>query len=312
MRQRYQKTKRAHFCLLVNKKAANYSPRPISQLIRSIKSKNNAYTVIEPESAMELYEMAQICAGVKRDRRSVILQRRVRGNVTALVACGGDGTFNLVARAALKADMPVGVLPIGRYNNIARSLCPTTDLTTAINKIGVMKYRLIDAAEVANQVFFGSVGVGFIPELTKLVNESGSPRFQFSWGRYGAKATAATMLKKQIIKVDSFRFEIRPRILNVNLIPYTAGLKLSPVSILDDKQAEIIFDTSSEEDLSDYMRQVYKGKQLYGSAIRQFRGTMISFQPTKGETLYLDGELITLPTNVVEIRILKKRLKVFC
>ena len=39
-----------------------------------------------------------------------------------LIACGGDGTVNAVAKLGLDMGIPMGILPIGRYNNVASSL----------------------------------------------------------------------------------------------------------------------------------------------------------------------------------------------
>ena len=313
MRRRLQKTKQAHYCLLVNKQAANFAPSHVKRLIYAIKKKRGAFTVLEPKSAIDTFKLARMAAGVAKDRRVGLLQTRVRGKVTALVACGGDGTANLVARAAMQADMPIGILPMGRHNNIARSLCGSDEPEAALRKIIKMGYRQIDTATVSGQMFFGSIGIGYFPELMELLDGVRLPRFAFQWAKLGARIAAAARLRKMIIKVDSFRFEVRPHILQVNLLPYTAGLNLNPASIFDDSRAEIIFDAGAgEKDLSEFARRLYKKKQLYGTTVRLFRGSAISFQPAMGKMLYLDGELIELPTNVVEVKIGPGKLKVFC
>ena len=268
--------------------------------------------MLEPQSAMDTLKLAQMAAGVAKDGRAGLLQTRVRGKVTALVACGGDGTTNLVARAAVQADMPIGILPLGLHNNIARSLCGSDEPEAALRKITKMGYRQIDTATVSGQMFFGSIGIGYFPELMALL-DGVRPRFAFQWAKLGARIAAAIRPRKMIIKVDSFRFEVRPHMLQVNLLPYTASLNLNPASIFDDNRAEIIFDVGADEkDLSEFARQLYKKKHLYGATVRLFRGSAISFQPAMGQMLYLDGELIELPTNVVEVKIGPAKLKVFC
>jgi len=313
MRKRHQRNKRPHFCLLVNPKATNYSQRSVKQLIGAIRRTGSAYTVIETRDATDLTEMARIAARLKRDKRSSMFQTATRGKVTALIACGGDGTFNLVARAATEADMPVGVLPMGRYNSIARSLVNSIDITCATKIILGKAYARIDTATVLGQFVVGSVGVGFVPELMARLEGRTLPRFGLGWKKLGSEAGAAADLASQTIRVDSFRFELQPRMVHVNLLRHTLGLNFSPASIPDDGKAEVVFDVdSSEKDFSDFARQVFKGEQLYGNKLRQFRGSVISFQPVKGQTLFIDGELIPLPVNVVEIKVHEKKLKVYC
>lgn len=50
-------------------------------------------------------------------RRAAVLAQQQQGT---LIAAGGDGTVNAVARAALAAGRPFGVLPLGHRNDFAR------------------------------------------------------------------------------------------------------------------------------------------------------------------------------------------------
>ncbi len=236
-----------------------------------------------------------------------------RGEVTSIIACGGDGTFNLAARGALANDLPVGCLPLGRFNNIAHHLYGEDNPDTAIAKIVKGDYKKFDVGTVADQPFFGAVGLGFVPELMNLLAEKRTPRFGIGWSQLAAKAAANVALHKTVIKVDAFRFEVTPMFLNVNLLPYAAGLPFSTASLIDDTQAEVIFDVgASMGDFSSFVRSIYKKKYLYGREIRMFRGKVITIQSTKGRTLYLDGELIQLPTSALTITIGEQQVKIFC
>jgi diacylglycerol kinase (ATP) len=312
MRPRRQKIQQAHFCLLVNKRAANYAEGPIRQLIGAIKRRRWFYTIFEPGSARELHDLARVASGLKKDERLAQFQTRTRGDVTALVACGGDGTFNLVAQAAFEAKMPMGVLPMGRDNNIARSVCGSDQPETVLKALVKMNYLRIDAAKVGGRLFFGSIGLGYMPALLKLLEGAKPPRFGFSWAKLGARVSSVVKPGPMVLKVDSFRFDVKPRLFNVNLLPYTAGLMVAPAAILDDGRAEIIFDVGADDkDLSEFARLVYKKKYLYGTTVRLFRGVAISFQAAPGELLYLDGELIQPPAQAIEVQISDEKLKVF-
>jgi diacylglycerol kinase family enzyme len=99
--------------------------------------------------------------------------------------------------------------------------------------------------------------------------------------------------------------------LSINLIPYAMGLTISPPSVVNDQIAEIIFDYGANTNtLAVFLRQIARGKYVYGSEMRLFRGKTISLEPLAGQDLYLDGELVTLPTDRIEIKILEKQLKV--
>ncbi len=313
LRRKTQRTRNAHYCILVNRKAARFQQKPVDDLVRQIRKHGGHYTIIDPDSAMELYSEAKQLAESKKAGRSILPAISRFGKVTALVACGGDGTVNLAARAAIPNGLPVGILPMGRFNNIARHLLGSDDPAVAQKRILAGKYQRIDAGTAADQLFLGSIGFGFIPEMAVLLEERKTPRLAIGWAQLAAKAAAGVEPVKSIIKIDAFRFELSPLILNVNLMTFTLGLPLSPGSLVDDGHAEIILDRGdSSGEFSSYIRSVYKNKYMYSDQISQYRGVEMSIQPTKGRTLYLDGELLELPTEYLQVRVATKRLKVFC
>jgi diacylglycerol kinase family enzyme len=298
-----------HFGILVNKTARNYERSTVSRLIELIRKQNDYYTIVEPGSAMELVQRAEALAGVRRFRHRRSPDEQRRGEISALIAAGGDGTVNLVARAALAAGLPMGILPLGRVNNIAASLYESTKPEKCITKILGKIQKRIDYAMVANQMFFGSVGLGVIPNLEKLLIQNGRPRFGFGWNALGAKAAAACSIRNSIIKVDAFRFEVSPLLLNINLLPYSAGIKISPVSGQSDGLAEVIFDINIKpREIGGILNQLNRGKFVYGEEVQLFRGRNITIQPTAGMTMYLDGELLELPTDIIEVEVGSKHL----
>jgi diacylglycerol kinase family enzyme len=313
VRRRQQRTKNAHFCILVNRKSGRYVKKPIEKLIAGIRRRGDHYTLLEPRTAMELYEQAGQMARHRKENKSAPANIQRWGKITALVACGGDGTFNLVARAAQDRNMPMGVLPMGRFNNIARHLLRTTDCTVALEKILAGSYRAVDAGIVNDQIFFGSIGLGLIPKMVELLKDHKRPRFGIGWSKLAHRAAEAVERRKTILKVDAFRFEVEPLLLNINMLSYSAGLKLSPASVGDDQKVEVIFDRDHDPDqLAHYVRMISRDSYLYADEIGLYRGAVINIQPTQGRILYLDGELLKLPGQSLDISISDRKLKVFC
>jgi diacylglycerol kinase family enzyme len=313
IRKRRQKGKQNHYCLLLNSAAANYRRGAVERLTAALRKVGTYYTIVEPESAPDLLKMAEQAAGQRRRGKYLSQNIGRRGKITGLIACGGDGTFNLAARAAMAADLPVGVLPMGRMNNIARSLFGSEGQDAAIKNIVSGQYRKIDSARAGDQMFFGSIALGYVPRLMLELDDRKRPRFAIGWEHLGDQAAAEIEAVRSVIKVESFRFELSPLMININLLPYSAGLPFSPASAVDDGRAEVIFDHGNEStDFGTYTRQLFKKKYLYGNEIRLYRGSVIAVQPASGRTLYLDGELIQVPNNVLEVRVGPAQVKVFC
>lgn len=294
---------------MVNKAAGRYESKAVERLVAAIKANRGAYTIYEADSAMDLFHSAEVAAGLRQAGR-IDRPYAGAGPVTALVACGGDGTFNLVARAGFRANLPVAQYPLGKLNNVTRSFYGTADPSHVTKHILSSETRQSDVGWAGGLPFFCSLGLGFTVRMVEEMADRSIPRFGLGWSKLGAKAAAQVEFKDMILKIDSFRFEIHPAIFNIHLLSHAAGLPFSSVSIPDDGHAEVIFDTNPEAgNFSTFTRLIHSGKYLYGDDVRLYRGSVISMQPVKGRRLCLDGELLELPTDYVEVKIDEKKLQ---
>lgn len=310
---RRRKVQKGHYALLVNRTARGYNEKAVSRLISAIHAHGLAYTVYEPDSAVNVMRQAEVAAGQRQATQILPRPYERGGKVTGLVACGGDGTFNLVARAALKAGLPVGHYPLGRMNNVASSFYGTTDPVQVIKNILSAGARTSDAATVSGLPFFSSIGLGFAPQMLVELGDRSLPRLAMGWAKLGGAAASKVETAPTVLKVDSFRFEIRPTILNINILPYTVGLALTPASVPDDGQLEVVFDVEPQTDkFAAFTRMLRKKQYLFGDEFRLYRGRVIAVEAVAGRTLYLDGELVKLPTDVLEVKVDEKKLQVLC
>ncbi len=313
MRQRHQKGPRNHYLILVNKSATEYARKSVSRLIGAIKRSGGLFTVEEPSTPEELLIVGYRACGLKKSHRPLPHYMMRRGKVTSLVAAGGDGTVNLVAQIALKADLPMGILPMGRFNNIARSFDPDLDLGKFIKKTTRRNYQPIDTMKFDKHIVMGSLGIGFTVEMYELLKDRKAPRFGFRWASLSQKALGNVVAQKMTIKVESFRFDVNPSMLSVNMLPYVFGLPMTPISSTDDSLAEIIFDVgNSKKEISSFVKDIHKGRYLYGSSVRLYRGATINMTPVKNRPVLLDGDLINVEKDEIELSINEKKLKIFC
>lgn len=310
MRKRSQRTKNAHYLILANESADRFEKSQVDDMITAIRAKSGQYTVIRPDTAQQAQAMALATLGLKRGRRQVPVPVARRGRVTAVLAAGGDGTVSLAGRLAAEAGVPLGILPMGHLNNIARSLFNLDD--SAIDRIMAGKYEKIDTGRIGPLTFLGSVGFGFTPALAKSLANRRPPRFAIGWAKLGGRAAAEVKPKKMTIKIDAFRFDVSPLLVNINLLPTSAGLDLSPASIDNDGQAEVIFDRGDQMgEFSSFTRLICKGRYHYGDGVRLYRGRVIWLIGLEGAEMYIDGDIMPAPSNELPVMIEEKRLKIF-
>jgi diacylglycerol kinase family enzyme len=92
------------------------------------------------------------------------LHRRVRQVITegpgALVVAGGDGTINAVAAACLEAKRPLGIMPAGTFNYVARNLRLPTAVSQAVSVIVDGRIRHVDIGELNGRLFLNNAGFG--------------------------------------------------------------------------------------------------------------------------------------------------------
>ena len=86
----------------------------------------------------------------------------------AVVAGGGDGTLSCAAGHLAGTGRPLGILPLGTLNHLARDAGIPADLDEAASIIAAGHVREIDLAEVNGRIFVNNSSVGLYPDMVRL------------------------------------------------------------------------------------------------------------------------------------------------
>lgn len=95
-----------------------------------------------------------------------------REGFDAVVAIGGDGTVNAAARGLLHSRLPLGIVPIGSGNGLARGMGIPISIRRACQLLlegGTV--RTIDAGRIRDRYFFVVAGLGFDAVVGKLFDD---------------------------------------------------------------------------------------------------------------------------------------------
>ena len=90
-----------------------------------------------------------------------IAANAVQEKVDVVVAIGGDGTINEIARSLVHTDTALGIIPCGSGNGLARHLRIPMEPKAAIDVINQGHELSIDYGKINNILFFCTCGVGF-------------------------------------------------------------------------------------------------------------------------------------------------------
>jgi diacylglycerol kinase (ATP) len=89
----------------------------------------------------------------------------------ALIAVGGDGTIREVAKNLINKSIPLGIIPMGSGNGLARHLHIPMRPRQAIELINKWNVRPMDTASINNHFFVNVAGVGFDAEVSRKFSE---------------------------------------------------------------------------------------------------------------------------------------------
>ena len=92
---------------------------------------------------------------------------------------GGDGTLNAAALGVIERNLPLGILPLGTANDLARTLGIPPDIDAAARIIAAGQTRTIDLGLVNGQPFFNVASLGLSAELAQQLTQDIKRR----WGR---------------------------------------------------------------------------------------------------------------------------------
>ena len=79
----------------------------------------------------------------------------------AIYAAGGDGTINDAASGLVGHKIPLGIIPLGTGNGLARGLGIPFDTKSLIEILLRNKITSIDTGKIASNIFLATAGIGF-------------------------------------------------------------------------------------------------------------------------------------------------------
>ncbi|BAI72043.1 diacylglycerol kinase [Azospirillum sp. B510] len=141
--------------IILNRQAGSLVDRPIEaaeEVIRTAFERHGATVDLHSVDGAD-------CSGT--------IQRVLDSDAEIVVVGGGDGTLHSAVKLALPAGKPLGVLPLGTLNLLARDLHVPLELQDAAEALAAGRVRAIDIAEVNGEPYTNSSVLGFYPQVVQ-------------------------------------------------------------------------------------------------------------------------------------------------
>jgi len=166
----------------------------------------------------------------------------VADGVEALVVCGGDGTVHLAVQALAGTGTPLGLIPAGSGNDVARYFdLPRTDPVAAADRIVGSRRRTVDLARSSDRYFLTVMAAGF----DAIVNERANA---MSWPRGPMRYNLATLAELRTFRPIPYTLDLDGEALQTEAMlvavgngpSFGGGLRITEGALLDDGLLDVV------------------------------------------------------------------------
>ncbi len=226
------------------------------------------------------------------------------------VVMSGDGLIGIVGGALAGTEVPLGIVPGGRGNDLARVLGIPSQPEGAVDVLAAGETRTIDVGEANGRRFLGIASAGFDSECNRIANETKLIRGRLVYAYSVPRALAAWKPARFTLRIgeENLRFT-GYSVAAANSNTFGGGMRLAPNASLDDGEFDIVMigEVGKLRYLSN-LPKVFKGTHVDNDEVRIVRARSLELSASRPFAVYADGEHITdLPAS---LRVLPRALSV--
>jgi len=266
------------------------------------------------EDGIELLKAAGMHVVVEafEDPSAVPARIRAERQAAIVIIAGGDGTLNACVEELLASGRPLGILPMGNANDLARTLDIPFSLDAACSVIARGRRRWIDLGRVNGKHFFNVASIGLSVEIANEMN----PELKRRW-RLLSYAIAAW---KAVKRLRSFKVRVKMgdrtetlRTLQIavgNGRYYGGGMAFADDASIDDGRL-ILYSVNPLPwwKLALLFPAIRWGKHHTVDDVRLLHGTEFTIKTRRPMPINLDGEV--LARTPAKFEVVPRALEVF-
>ncbi|HIK37299.1 MAG: lipid kinase [Geminocystis sp.] len=258
------------------------------------------------------HDFELIVKPLKHPRELGSVVREYHKQVDCVIVGGGDGTLNGVVDSLVETKLPLGILPLGTANDLARTLNIPFGIKEACEVIARGNLKTIDLGWVNGKHFFNVASIGLSVEITKQLSRGLKRR----WGVFAYAITAIQVIGKArrfpaTIVVDG-------KILSVKTIQiavgngryYGGGMPIAHDAAIDDQRLDLYsIELERWWQIFPLIWHLPRGQQHLLKWVRTVEGREIEIHTNKAYKVNTDGEITTI--TPAKFRVIPNALQVF-
>ena len=217
-----------------------------------------------------------------------------------VMAWGGDGTINEVASALAFDEVPLGIIPAGSGNGLARELGVDSRPERAIANALAAEPRPMDLGEIDGRLFANIAGIGFDAHIASRF-AAATRRGFIGYAGITARALMSYVPGTYRITSESESVEVRAVLVTIaNSAQFGNGALIAPGAKVDDGVLDlVVFEERSRVATVCQMPRLFNGtvRRARGCTIRQIR--RVTIEADHPMTFHVDGEPVAGGTRLV-------------
>lgn len=235
---------------------------------------------------------------------------KAKEGVHAVIAIGGDGTINEIARSLVHTQTALGIIPCGSGNGLARHLQISMEPKKAIEIINEGIIDIIDYGKINDVPFFCTCGVGFDAFVSLKFSKA---------GRRGPLVyLEKTLIESLKYRPETYELEMDGSTLRYkafliacgNASQYGNNAYITPQATLNDGLLDVtILEPFTVLDAAALSFQLFNKTIDQNSRIKTFRCQTLRIHRTKPGVVHFDGDPMMMGENI-EVKIIQKGLQV--
>ena len=255
------------------------------------------------------------------------LARQYAREAGAVVAAGGDGTIQEVARGLLQSgtSTPLGILPVGTGNDFIKALGMSPALQTAAQVLAQANLAWIDCGQVCwkehgalrEQIFVNALGLGFNARVARAV--TGFKRLRGVAAYLAAALRTLYRWTSPTARVDAVIEGQRRRLYSGPLFLVTAGngvcsgggFYLTPEASVRDGRLDVcLIEGLPARRVLQLIPRVLLGRHAGAPEVHMHRIQELIITADAPISMHADGEVVAESTQRVEVKVKPARLPV--
>ena len=173
-----------------------------------------------------------------------LAREAVAAGADVVLAVGGDGTVNEVARGLIGSAAALGIVPVGSGNGLARALRVPLQPGAALRALESGSRRRMDVGSLNGRHFLNLAGIGFDAVVGQAFHErgrKGGRRGIFGYVLLSLRELRAYRAPRLVVEAGTERLDLTAFVVTfANGPQYGSGAVINPGGKLDDGKLEVV------------------------------------------------------------------------